>query len=471
MGLACSLTTLALVGLAASPVMAEPAVLYIPTEDVALTPTNSNGCTSQENSALGCTAAVDVEEVVSPYANALALRDELAAALVPYDVHLATERPPDYLAYTMLLPSDTPDPASMSFTCSRAGIRCGARKRNSIIAVYGPTSNCPTLDVPLASIHAFGRASGLEGVADPLDAMHYVPDFAMASGTFVDGCSTVVNQIGFDAGGMQISLPRACTSLDHVGCGSDDQNGHADLLDYYGPRVIDMDPPVLSNPLPGNGAVIRELGELVLDVDISDADPVVGGRWTVSAPVLEDAGFEGGVLTYCTNDACDYGWDDANPLKPTGSDWELVLAGLPADVYEITFDAADFHGNVATPLVMVVYVGEGPPGLDFGGFDSGSFDSGSFDSGALDADAEDSGSLDSNGTFTTGASGPPSSSGMGEGPPLDEDSSTSGPGADDGLLPHGCVCTATRSSRGGDWGWGLLVGLALVRRRRPTARA
>ncbi|MCX4240697.1 hypothetical protein [Paraliomyxa miuraensis] len=458
LGLRCSLAAATLVGLAATSARAEPAVLYVPTEDVVLTPTSTPGCTSQVNSATGCTAGLDMMQVVPPYAGAMALRDALELALAPYDVHIATERPPQYLAYTMLLASETPDPASTSVTCSRGGINCGARKRNGIVQIFGPTPNCSVLDVPLASTYAFGRISGLEGVADPLDAMRYIPNFATQSGTFVDGCSPRVQQISFDEMGVGTELPFECTSLDHNGCGSDEQNGHADLLAYYGPRTIDEDPPLLTNLQPGDGAVIEFGDDLVMDVDIADADPVLGGRWTVYSPVLEDFDFPDGILTFCTNDVCDAGWDDGTPLKATNSDWSLVLSGIPEGTYELTFEVSDFHGNVATSPTIVVYVGDPPPGSDTGE-DTGEWDTGSVDSSGGPG-------------MTTGASGPPPplDSGADVGPGPSDDSGTGEPEADDGgLVPHGCLCTS-RGGRRGAGGWWLVVVGALVRRR-ARARA
>ena len=463
LGFRGSIATVLLVGsvvaLTARTAAAEPGVLYVPTEDVELNPFFDNGCGGQVNSALGCVGPVDASEVVAPYPQAMMLRAVLADALLPYDVHLATERPPEYLAYTMLLPSTMAEPESNSFTCSAGGINCSARKRNGIIWVFGPTQSCPTLDVELASIYEFGRNSGLEGVQSPLDAMHYVPDYTMGTGAFVDACSPIVNQISINGEGVPVDLPLECTSLDHQGCAVGQQNGHADLLAYYGPRVVDLDPPVLTNLEPGDGAVIPDGGSLALDVDILDADPVVGGRWTVVSPVFEDLGFEDGVLTFCTN-ACEYGWDDASPLKATDSDWSLALDGLPSSTYEVTFEAADFHGNVAEPVSMVVYVGEGPPGSDSG---EGGWDSG-WDEGE--------GGWDEGPTFTTGDSGPPDGSGGADGPPPpDDDTGTGGAEADDGLIPHGCICTASRAREGGDAGWWLMVAAAALGRRRRRRSA
>jgi hypothetical protein len=457
LALLATCATLLLTGLAVGPAGAAPAVLYVPTEDVTLTPYFTGSCGSQDNSAFGCTN-VDAEEVVPAYADAAALRDAFAITLLAYDVHLAEERPPEYLAYTLLVPSDTPEPRSQSFTCSGGGINCGARKRNDVVRVFGPTQGCPILDVQLASIYAFGRSAGQEGVENPLDAMNFVPDFATGTGVFVDGCAPIVPQLAYDDAGELVELPLECAGVDHEGCPDDQQNSHADLLAVYGPRTIDGAPPLLANLSPGDGAMHSRFDELMVDVDISDADPVVGGRWTIYSPVLESAGVENGVLTICTNDVCDAGWDDAAPHKATDSDWSFTFTGLPVGTYEITFEASDFHGNVAAPVLMVVEVVDEDIGDESSGWDSGGWDSGDWDSG----------------DFTTGATtAPPATSSVSVGSGPDDagadvgtasNDGSSGPEADDGLVDHGCICTASGHGRGGAMAWVLLVAAAARRR-------
>ncbi len=448
-------------GLLSGVAQAEPAILYVPDEDVELQPVGLGDCSGQggqDNSALNC-ADVPGATGIPAHPDAPTLRGDLMMALDAYDVHITGERPPSYLAYTMLLPTGAPQPRSENFTCTLGGINCGARKRNDVLRVVDSTQNCLVSDLLLASLYAFGRASGLEGVSNPIDAMNYPPDYSMGAAFFVDACAPIINQMGFDDMGMPVELPLECTSLDHVGCMDDQQNGHADLLDVYGSRVVDLDPPVLSNLQPGDGAFVELGDDLVLDVDLSDADPVLGGRWSIYSRVFEGQ-FEDNLVTMCTNDVCFVNWDDALPLKPTDSDWSLTLAGLPAGVYEVTFEAADFHGNVAEPVVQVVYVGDPPPGTtgdsaedDMG---EGPFTTGTMTSGGTTAPPNpDSGPLDDSGEVGPGSvdDGPESGSVGSAGSSQDED----------GLIDHGCACRSTPSS---GWGWGLMVLLAGVARRR-----
>jgi len=441
---------------------AEPAILYIPTEPIVLLPLGPAPCGSTVNSALGCGAPSDMEEMVEPYADVEVLTMALDEALGDYDVMVTNSRPPEYVAYLMLLPSDTPDEDSQSFTCTATGINCGSRQRNDIAFTFGATMNCMSPEVLHVALYSFGRASGLEGVANPGDYMSYVPDFGLPPAGFLDVCSDRVQQIGFNDAGMQVELPLECTSVDHVECPDDangfvQQNSHQDLLLFYGPRTEDTDPPVLTNVVPADTTELPEGGELVLDVDITDADPVVGVRWVISSEALEAAGVENGRLSMCTNEVCDVSWDDATPLKATDSDFRFSLVGVPAGEYTITLEAADFHGNVAEMITNVVTVGEGGIG-DTGDSTTGPDDPTDPDDGSVFTTGEGEGEVgevgevgDDVGRTNTGDEG--DSSGSTGGLVLDR---------------PGCACTTREPGGGLGWLWLWLgvLGLGAVRRRR-----
>lgn len=449
--ISCALTAAVLAPTTAS---AEPGILYIPTEPVTLRPTSMEPCSSLVNSALGCGGAtMEVEE--APYADAATLIESMSTNLAAYDVLVTDVRPPEYIPYTMLLPSTEPVDMAASgysnFTCTFGGDNCGALARNRIYSTSGTTANCiDPVDIH-AAMYAFGRSAGLEGVDDPTDWMNYAqgdgpdagPDYTMTPMGFQDACSVRVPPQGFNDRGMQIDLPLDCTSLDHFEC--DDvnmeqgQNSHQDLLMFFGERVEDMDAPELTNVVPEDGTVLQAGEDLVLDVDIADADLVVGARWIVSSQALVDAGIESGTLSQCTNtnngDVCDANWNDANPLKATDSDWAFTIEGLPAGEYVVTLEAADFHGNVAEMVTINVTI-EGDPVDPTGGMTTGA-DTGNEEGGVLD----DSGGDDSGGADSTA-------------------------GADGGDDTSGCSCT-TDSNRGGAVLMLLgLMGLGVMRRRR-----
>lgn len=438
-------SSLALAVLAPTLASAEPGILYIPTDPVTLRPLSMSPCGSQVNSALGCGgASAETEE--DPYADAAGLTTAISDALIDYDVLVTNTRPPEYISYTMLLASDEAADMNTGFTCTYGGISCSARQRARIISTSGSTMNCMDPEITHAVLYQFGRISGLEGVDNPMDVMNYVPDYTMAPVGYLDECSDRVQQNGFDDQGAPVLLPLECTSVDHFVCpnganGSPGQNSHQDLLAAYGDRTDDADAPVLENIVPEDGAVIMAGEDVTMDVDVTDADPAVGLRWTISSPALEAAGVEGGMFSQCTNDVCDANWEDATPLKATDSDWSFTLAGLPPGEYTITLEASDYHGNVAEMVTSIVTI-EGA-GSDTGGADTG---------------ADETGTVDpTNGSnFTSGAD-----SG-------DDDGSGSTAGTDDG--GGGCSCTSGEDASGGGPSAVLMLlgfaGLGAMRRRR-----
>ncbi|MCA9704818.1 MAG: hypothetical protein KDK70_03080 [Myxococcales bacterium] len=426
---------------------AEPAIFYIPTEEVTLRPLNSGPCGGGIDSAFGCTPAVSEETPEPPYASADTLTQAVDDAFAEYDVTVTNTRPPEYISYVMVLPRDAAADMSQSFSCTTSGINCGARGRNDLFFVTGSTMNCIDPEIVHATVYGLGRTSGLEGVDNPDDWMNYLlgagsaagPDYATPPMGFLDVCSDRVQQQGFNDQDQQVSLPLECTSSDHAECpdgmnGMAQQNSHQDLLLYYGTPLDDTDPPELSNVVPAPDTVLQQGDDLVLDVDITDADLVVGARWVVQSQALIDAGIESGTLSQCTNDACDANWNDASPLKATDSDWSFTLEMLPAGEYNITLEAADYHGNVAEMMSFVVTIEGGASGT----------------TGDMDTDMG-SNTNPTGGVFTSGED----STGGGPG------STTSGEDED----PSGCTCRTTPAPGGAVLMLLGLLGLGTLRRR------
>lgn len=437
-------SALALTVLAPTVASAEPAILYIPTEDVTLLPTGTAPCGSGTNSALGC-GGVSEETVITPFADAATLTTDVAAALAVYDVMVTNTRPPEYISYVMLMADDAANPDSQSFTCTGAGINCAARQRNDIAFTFGDTMECMGPEVTHAALYAFGRVSGLEGVVNPDDYMNYIPDYTVPPMGYLDVCSDRVQQQGFNDAGDQVELPLECTSVDHVECpdgenGEPGQNSHQDLLLAYGERTEDAEAPVLMNVSPADGTVLAAGEALTIDVDITDADPAVGVRWTISSPALMDLiGAE--TFTQCTNDSCDANWADASPLKATDSDWAITFQGLGAGDYAITLEAADYHGNITEMQAFTVTIegaagessGGGADETGGGGNDTGGNDTNAFTTGQESGDSGDGGSDSGGATDETG----------------------------------GCSCSTTEPSRGGLVLMLLgFMGLGAMRRRR-----
>ena len=335
-----------------------PAVLYVPTEDVDLEPSGNPGgpcedvSLSDYHSVFGCVPNLDAAETFAIDTDAANIVDAIEAELDAYDVFVTTEPPPAYLPANAVLLGADAQLESNSWSCSAAVIACGSRRRNGIGFAYPETANCVAADLSQVGLYAFGRLTGLEGKTNAGDHMLYPGDFSGTPRNWVDQCDPISNQLN-DEG---VPLPNECLNSDHESCDADEANSHADLLDYYGARVTDTDPPELTNGSPTDGQNFPgDPADVTLGVEIADADPIVGVQFTIESPVFEPV--FGGPLTVCTNNHCDIDLLENDPFKPTDSEWAVELTGLPAGEYTVTIEASDYHGNVADPIVATFTVG------------------------------------------------------------------------------------------------------------------
>lgn len=439
-----------------SPVQAEntPAVLFIPTEDVTLIPSGSGACQyismSEYNAALNCSPGLTEETPMTVVADAGQLTTDIAAALAPYNVMVTNERPPEYMPYYMLVLRDEMFADSLNYACAGGPLTCASRGRNAIGSTSGGTMFCMDPNLTQAGLYSFGRMAGLEGVDDPLDPMHYPPDFETPATMYQDACMAISPLFGGKKG--TTPQPLECTSADHVDCDAMQQNSHADLLSYFGAFAEDTEAPVITVVSPEDGATIPEGEGLVLDASIEDADPAVAMRWTVESPALEGLDVpqleDDGKFTFCTSNLCDVNFLDGDPFKPTDSSWAApALNGLPGGEYTVTIEASDYHGNEAEPVVVTVTVEGGP--ATTGGTDTDTGD-------GTDSGSNDSGNNDSGPVFTTG----------------DDSDGETGDGDGGGTAgmeeeEDGCGCTTGPAGSGSVLLMGLgLLGLATGRRRR-----
>lgn len=443
--LVCGAASLAALSLSTT-ANAEPAIIYVPTEAIDLVPTEFCPVpqSGQSNAGLGCGGVADAA-TIEPYEGDIdALVTGISAALEPYDVMVTTERPPEYVPYFMLMATAEEAPDSMSFTCTSGAPQCGGVKRNSLMFTSGVTMQCTeTPDPVAAAMFVIGSNLGLEGSTDPTDWMFYPPDYTMPGTTFVDACVPMQPRNGFDDQDNVIELDLDCTDEEHLECEKADkdireQNTHADLLDRYGARVEDTDPPELTDIVPEDGAVLMQ-GELNLDVTITDADPTVAVRWTISSPTLMEIVDENdepiwpdGTQCKATNRACQnfqsggvLEWEGETFNKPTDSDWSVTeLAMAPPGEYTITLEVSDYHGNVADIVTRTVTVMGAGDDDDDDAVDSSGGD------GMMD-DGMDDGSVFTTGNDDTGDGGDDGNADGGD----DGDSS-------------GCSCTASPQSGG-----------------------
>ncbi len=434
----------------------KPAVLWVPTSDVELIPSGAVDSICQKMLmsgsavAAGCVSGLDEPITREVSANAMMIAGELRTAFADYDLNIVVDPPPAYVPTFALLTSDNESKESTSYTCGSQVANCAGLSRDGTFSTNAGTLTCTDPDAVQAAIYAVGRLAGLEGKDDPMDAMHYPPDYTMPVITFADECGPIAPQLGGEDN--MTPIPLECTSLDHVGCDSGEQNSHADLLENLGPNAADSDAPVIAISSPADGDVIAEGGILAVSASIEEASNFAAVRITIASPALEgleDLGILGGEITTCTTDICDRNFLDGEPFKTADSDWVTSdLSGLPGGEYTITLESSDYYGNEADPVVITVTV-EGGPVDPTGGDDTGG------DTDPTGDPTDPTGASDTNDTFVSGGD---ESSGGGS----DTDGGSSGGADDDG---GGCSVGGA-GGMGGSFAMMLgLLGLGLLRRR------
>lgn len=425
----------------------KPAIVWVPTSDVELIPSGmvDSICEKMQMSgsavAAGCVGGLDEPITREVSADAMTIATDLRTAFEAYDLSIVVEPPPAYVPVFALLTSDNESEESTSYTCGSQVANCGGLSRDGTFSTNTGTITCTEPDAAQAAIYAVGRLAGLEGKEAGTDAMHYPPDYTMPVITFEDACGPIAAQLGGEDN--MTPIPLECTSLDHVGCDSGEQNSHADLLENLGPTATDTDAPVIAISSPADGDVIAEGGAINVAATVEEASNFAAVRITIASPALDGVeGIIGGEISFCTTDICDVNFLDVDPFKTADSGWGTGdIIELPGGEYTITLEGSDYYGNEADPVVVAITLEGGPVDPTGGDTDTG-------------GDTTDpTGASD---TFASG--GDESSSGGG-----DTDGGDDGGGATD----DGGGCSVGGSGGiGGSFAMMLgLLGLGLLRRR------
>lgn len=460
----------------------KPAVVWIPTSPVDVTPSGSvdTVCakTGMSGSAVaaGCLPSVDEDTTLMPHPDAQTIVDGVTAAFAAYDIRVVTEAPPEYLPTFAVFTSDAPVEDATSYTCSSPNANCAARSRDRAHFTNGGTDSCTDPDIVTSAVFTLGLLAGLEGKdAAPDDWMNYPPNFIGPPTMFVDGCGAIANPIGGEDG-MTV-LPLECTSLDHVGCDAAEQNSHADLLENLGVANADEDAPVIDLSSPTDGDVIEEGGALEVTFTLDEASNFAGVRIVVRSEALVDVpGVTAGELTFCTTDLCDLNFLAGDPFKTADSTWSTgELVGLPSGEYTVEIEASDYYGNEAEMISLLVTVGDGPVDPT-----EGDPTTGGETSATGGETSEGGGETGPGGETTGGSSGPGSTTGPGGDPtaggddpgatasasgelPTTEGGESSGGASADDSVARGCSAAPERS---GGASIALMFGLLGLRLRR-----
>ncbi|MCA9636424.1 MAG: hypothetical protein KC420_10395, partial [Myxococcales bacterium] len=297
-----------------------PGILYISMGGVTLTPTCGNG--EPANGARNCTPLVSKETTFPAYGTAqtqAAVVQKLANYYDPFHIVLTTNRPPDYLPYTMaVLGGSSGNAGYQNGVCGIANVACDGLKRNHVSLSF--PSSCGGAVAEVAAQET-AHNWGLEHTNVKSDLMY--PYVQGGVQTFQDSCMPISHATGNGV--------TQCTYVHEYYCesgGGEEQNSKGELLGVFGPRADDNEKPVIVSIEPADGAVFTPDETITVTANLSDNFNMLGVRWTWFEGVPADLGE---TYTRCTNKVCD---DDYNPWKEIDSPWDfLTLTKAPPGKY------------------------------------------------------------------------------------------------------------------------------------------
>lgn len=397
-----------------------PGVVFVAMDGVTLKPTCGNG--DSANSALDCSPLVSAETTFPAFGGGAAEFQQLAAYYEDFDLVFTSNRPPDWLPYTMAVVGGSAAQIGVAGACGIANVACDGLKRNHVSLNFPQSCNGMAETAAQETSHNWG----LEHTDNPVDLLYPFNNGGVK--TFVDECMAIS-----DATGNGIT---ACGYIHEVYCEAgmgEEQNSYGELMGVFGPKNPDTTAPEILSIQPEDGAVLGNAEDILVTASITDDSTFVGVNWTW----LE--GRPEGVDSYrrCTNNVCDQDYNPGVSFNAIDMPWDFVgLSGAPPGTYSFMVEALDSYGNYASETItfeIVEGAGETSGGSGEGGVD------------------------ESGGAMTTGE--PPGGTGGETG----GGDATDSAGGQDGGSTGGCRIAGEDL---GPAGAGLLVLLALGLRRR-----
>lgn len=405
-----------------------PGVLYVAMDGVTLRPQCGNG--DSANAALDCSPLVDQETNFPAYGSASqqsALFQNLQGYYDPFDLVLTTNRPPEYLPYTMAVVGGSAGLAGLGGgVCGVANVACDGLKRNHVSLTFPQSCGGVAEIAAQETSHNWG----LEHTDNSSDLMY--PFNNGGYKTFVDDCMAISHATG--------NGTTQCSHIHGEYCGGDgeQQNSYGELMAIFGPRTPDTSPPQIVSFSPENGATMTTGDSFTVTAQVTEDSNFLGAKWTW----IDGMPDEIESFARCTNKACDDEYGLGVDFDPDEVAWDFIkLNGPPEGTYTFRFEIMDAYGNSdSQELTFEVVPGEataGNPTTASGGSDSG------------------------DGTATGGTGGGTEGGGT--------DGATGGTaatfgGMDDGGGKDGCACTTTPDRPWTGSLFGLLA-LGLFRRR------
>jgi hypothetical protein len=266
---------------------------------------------------------------------ALAIIQIFQNAMEPYAVRIAYEKaPPKHLPYAMLMMGGKPQDLGMGagvlgVSCAND---CGDRWwRDATFAFTDQTANPGTMGT--TALQEAAHALGL----DHIDGQNHImyPYASGGSPVWADQCTPYNDATG----GI------SCKAVHDVFCGEGAgmQNDHAELLAFFGPNVVDMEPPTVTLIEPQDGTMLEPGASVNIVAEVSDNHEGYGWRLVIRSG------------------------DQEQIINAYVFQKEWTLDNLPQGTYAIRVEAVDHDLNEGF-AEATVYVGE-EPGADDGGTD------------------------------------------------------------------------------------------------------
>jgi hypothetical protein len=410
---------------------AGPGVLFLEMGGVTLTPTCGNGDTA--NSALNCSPLVDSETDFPSFGDGMAqasMFQELQNYYEPFNIIMSSQRPPDYLPYTMAVIGGASNQGAG--VCGVANVACDGLKRNHVSLTFPQSCN----GVAEVAAQETSHNWGLEHTDDESDLMYPFNNGGFK--TYVDACNTISHATG--------SGTTQCGYIHELYCPSGDgeqQNSYQELLGVFGPREVDDVAPVIVSIEPANGSVFATTDNITPTAQVEENSNMIGAKWTWIAGPLPEGVTE---LTKCTNDVCTQDYDTGPSFDPNTIPWDFVnLQNPPVGSYTLKFEVMDAYGNYDSKEISFEVTEDGNTGSNP--------DTGSGSASGTDAvdDSEGGSDPDGDGDGT----------GVGTG-----DATAATLGQDDGGDKQGCACASRGPLAPARWAWLLPLALLGLRRRR-----
>ena len=418
-----------------------PGVLILAMDGVTLMP-YCQGSSEVANGALNCTPLVD-KETTFPAVSSEQKKNSILQAMANYyadfDLVISTNRPPDWLPYTLSVIGGTSGNAGYeNGVCGIANVACDGAKRNHVSLSF--SDSCPG-DAALTAGQETAHNWGLEHTDVQNDIMY---PYVAGAGQFQDYCMDISHATG--NGQTQCGYVHKLYCPDGQG---EQQNSYGELMGVFGAKRVDTQKPTIVQVFPDDGSQFTTADTINVAAEVMDDSNFIGLKWTWIDGLPEK--FQADGYTRCTNDVCT---DTYGAWKKVNEAWNfLALQKPPAGHYSFKVEAMDAYGNYTSQTFGFDVL---PSGDTSAGEETGDPDP----TGDPSATGEETGIADSGDDTDTPTSGDSnaSASGTATAGTLTATGTMTDPMMDE---EDGCGCRSTVPP-----GSLMLLGLLALRRRR-----